>query len=103
MAGGMPGRVGRAVADTTRGVTAAVRSRPGTFAGAAAVVLVLSILVPPLLLSVVRKPVDYVTFNPWLKRLPAERARLRARRRATRASMRAAMPSAAKASRIARR
>ena len=59
------------MADTTRGVTAAVRSRPGTFAGAAAVVLVLSILVPPLLLSVVRKPVDYVTFNPWLKRLPA--------------------------------
>src|SRR5437764_539550 len=42
MAGGMPGRVGRAVADTTRGVTAAVRSRPGTVAGAAVSVVGLS-------------------------------------------------------------
>ncbi len=67
----MPTGVGRAVGDTTRGVTAAVRARPGTFAGAASVVLALSILVPPLLLSVVRKPMDYFTFNPWLKRLPA--------------------------------
>jgi hypothetical protein len=31
----------------------------------------LSILAPPALLSVARRPVDYFTFNPWLKRLPA--------------------------------
>ncbi len=62
---------GRAVGDTMRGVGGAVRRRPGTFVGAAALVLSLSILLPPLLLSVVRKPMDYFTFNPWLKRLPA--------------------------------
>ncbi|MGH7312889.1 MAG: hypothetical protein ACREJV_06940 [Candidatus Rokuibacteriota bacterium] len=27
-------------------------------------------MLPPLVLSLVRKPVDYFTFNPWLKRLP---------------------------------
>jgi hypothetical protein len=31
----------------------------------------LSILGPPALLSVARRPVDYFSFNPWLKRLPA--------------------------------
>jgi hypothetical protein len=30
----------------------------------------LSILLPPLVLSLARKPVDYFTFNPWLSRLP---------------------------------
>ena len=31
----------------------------------------MSILGPPAVLSVARRPVDYFTFNPWLKRLPA--------------------------------
>src|SRR5205085_12002129 len=47
------------------------RSRPSAVAGAPPVVLALSILGPPWLPSVLRKPVDYVTLNPWLKRLPA--------------------------------
>jgi hypothetical protein len=71
MAGGMLTGPGRVIADATRGVTGAVRARPGTVAAAAAVVLTLSLVVPPLVLSVVRKPVDYVAFNPWLKLLPA--------------------------------
>jgi hypothetical protein len=36
----------------------------------AAATIVLSIGLPPLVLSVARKPVDYFTFNPWLRLLP---------------------------------
>jgi hypothetical protein len=61
---------GRLIADAFAGVRAAVRARLGTFLGAAASVVVLSVLVPPVLLSVVRKPVDFFTINPWLRRLP---------------------------------
>jgi hypothetical protein len=53
-----------------RGVRAAVRGRPGVFVGVGLLVLALDLLVPPLVLSVARKPVDYFTFNPWLSRLP---------------------------------
>jgi hypothetical protein len=60
----------RAVARSGRGVARAVRACPGTFAAAAAATLVLSIELPPLVLSLARTPVDYFTFNPWLKRLP---------------------------------
>jgi hypothetical protein len=49
----------RALGDTARGITAAVRARPGLVIGA-----------PLALLSVARQPADYFTFNPWLKRLP---------------------------------
>jgi hypothetical protein len=41
------------------------------FLAIAVAVVGLSILGPPALLSVVRRPVDYFAFNPWLKRLPA--------------------------------
>ena len=41
-----------------------------TFALVAAGVFWLDILVPPLVLSLARKPLDVFTFNPWLKRLP---------------------------------
>jgi hypothetical protein len=41
------------------------------FLGVAAAVAVMSILGPVLVLSLARRPVDYFTFNPWLKRLPA--------------------------------
>jgi hypothetical protein len=51
-------------------VGAAVRARPGTFAGIAAAMAVLSIVLPPLVLSVVRKPADFFMVNPWLRRLP---------------------------------
>ena len=53
-----------------RGLVDAVRARPGTFAGVGALVLVLDVLVPPLVLSLARKPVDYFTWNPWLGKLP---------------------------------
>jgi hypothetical protein len=41
-----------------------------TFALVAAGVFWLDILVPPVVLSLARKPIDFFTFNPWLKRLP---------------------------------
>jgi hypothetical protein len=60
----------RAVRRSARGVGRAVRARPGIVAAAAAATIVLSIALPPLVLSLARKPVDYFTFNPWLRRLP---------------------------------
>ena len=54
-----------------RGVLGAIREHPRVFLAVALAVVGLSILGPPALLSVVRKPVDYFAFNPWLKRLPA--------------------------------
>jgi hypothetical protein len=54
-----------------RGILGAIRGHPRVFLAVAATVLVLSILGPPAVLSVARKPVDYFTFNPWLKLLPA--------------------------------
>jgi len=62
--------VARLAADAARGVVTALRSRPGTLLAGAGALFALSILLPPLVLSLVRKPVDYFTFNPWLKRLP---------------------------------
>ena len=51
-------------------IARAVRARPGLVGGITLAVVALSVLVPPLVLSVARKPVDYFTFNPWLKLLP---------------------------------
>jgi len=53
-----------------RGIGRAVRARPGAVALTALAVLALDVLLPPLLLSVVRKPWTFFTFNPWLKRIP---------------------------------
>jgi len=57
-----PGRVLRGLG--------ALRARRATFALVAAGVFLLDILVPPVILSLARKPMDFFTFNPWLKRLP---------------------------------
>jgi hypothetical protein len=53
-----------------RGVSAAIRARPGTFLGVAAAVFLLDVLLPPLVLSLTRKPIDFFMVNPWLKKLP---------------------------------
>src|SRR5262245_39099680 len=53
-----------------RGVRAAVRGRPWTLVAVAAAVLAVELLLPPLVLSLARKPLDFATFNPWLRRLP---------------------------------
>ena len=53
------------------GLSEALRTRPGVFAGVAAAVLALDILVPVAVLSIARTRVDFFTFNPWLPNLPA--------------------------------
>jgi hypothetical protein len=47
-----------------------VRSRPWFFAAVTLGVFALDILVPPLVLSLARKPVSAFTINPWLPGLP---------------------------------
>ena len=49
----------------------ALRRRTGVFVATAAGVLALELLLPPVVLSIVRKPVDYFAFNAWLPELPA--------------------------------
>lgn len=53
-----------------RGVGDAVHARLGLFAAVAAGVFAVDLLLPPILLSVLRKPFDYFTFNSWLPELP---------------------------------
>ena len=52
------------------GIGRALRARWGVFAAVAAALVALDVLVPVAVLSLARKPVDYFTFNPWLRRLP---------------------------------
>jgi hypothetical protein len=54
-----------------RGIGGAIHEHPRVFLAVSLAVAVLSILGPPAVLSVARKPVDYFAFNPWLKLLPA--------------------------------
>jgi hypothetical protein len=60
----------RALARIARGITVAAGRRGGVFIGAAAGILALDLLLPPLILSVVRKPLDYFALNAWLVELP---------------------------------
>ena len=60
----------RAIGLVLRGIGAAVRSRPWLFCTVALGVLVLDLLVPPLVLTVARKPVTAFTINPLLPTLP---------------------------------
>jgi len=59
-----------AIAQTRRGISAAVRSRAGVLAGVAIAVAIFNLIAPVALLSLVRRPADFFTFNPWLRRLP---------------------------------
>jgi hypothetical protein len=60
----------RVVTTTFSGIAAAVRARPAATLAVFTIVLALHVLLPPLLLTVARKPWTYFAFNPWLKRLP---------------------------------
>ena len=64
--GGFPSAVGAAL----RGIGRAVRARPALVGLLAAAVIAFDVLLPPVLLSIVRTPWTYFTFNPWLRRLP---------------------------------
>ena len=53
-----------------RGIHLAVRAHPWSMAPALILALTVQILLPPVILSLARRPWTYFTFNPWLKRLP---------------------------------
>ena len=53
-----------------RGIVRAVGGHPRVFLIVVGTVVTLSILGPPVVLSLARKPVDYFSFNPWIKHLP---------------------------------
>jgi hypothetical protein len=53
-----------------RGIHLAVRAHPWSMAAALILALTVQIFLPPVILSLARKPWTYFTFNPWLKRLP---------------------------------
>jgi hypothetical protein len=52
------------------GIWTAIRSRPRVFVSVAIGVFALDLLVPPLVLTLARKPVTAFTINPWLANLP---------------------------------
>lgn len=55
---------------TLCGIAAALRSQARVVWGATAAVTAFNLTAPVLILSIARKPVDFFTFNPWLRRLP---------------------------------
>ena len=59
-----------AIAQTLRGISAALRSRAKIVLGVTAAVSIFNLVAPVALLSVTRRPMDFFTFNPWLRRLP---------------------------------
>ncbi len=59
-----------AITRVFRGIGAAIRARWKVFLAVAVAVFVLDLFLPLLVLSLTRKPWDYFTFNPWLKKLP---------------------------------
>src|SRR3989442_503104 len=49
----------------------AIRRRAGVFVLVVAAIAALHLVLPPLVLSVARKPYDYFSINPWLPNLPS--------------------------------
>ena len=60
----------RWIGESLRGIWSALVAHPGVFASVTLAVAALNVLAPIAILSAVRKPIDYYSFNPWLKRLP---------------------------------
>ena len=60
----------RWIGETLRGMKLALAAHPGLFVLVTVGVAVLNVVAPVAVLSIVREPVDFFTFNPWLSRLP---------------------------------
>lgn len=56
--------------EVLRGTATALAAHPGVFASVTLGVAALNVLAPVAILSAVRKPLDFFSFNPWLRRLP---------------------------------
>src|SRR5258708_39738567 len=59
-----------AIAQTLRGIAAALRSQAKIVWGVTAAVAIFNLAAPVVILSLARRPMDFFTFNPWLSRLP---------------------------------
>src|SRR4051812_3567589 len=62
--------VATALEQTGRGIATALRSHKGVVLWVSAAVALFNLLVPVAVLSIARKPPDFITFNPWLRALP---------------------------------
>jgi hypothetical protein len=62
--------VAAALVQTGRGIATALRSRKSVVLWVTAAVALFNLLVPIAVLSIARKPPDFITFNPWLRKLP---------------------------------
>src|SRR3989441_11540995 len=60
----------RWIGGALRGAWTALAAHPGVFAAVTLGVAALNVIAPVAILSAVRKPLDFYTFNPWLRRLP---------------------------------
>jgi len=58
------------VVETLRGIRIGLRSGKRIVWGVTAAVIAFNLLAPVAILSVARRPPDFITFNPWLPRLP---------------------------------
>ena len=59
-----------AIARTGRGIAAGLKARWGIVLAAGGAVAAFNLLAPIAILSIARRPPDFFTFNPWLRRLP---------------------------------
>jgi hypothetical protein len=59
-----------AAARSIGGIVAAISARPTVFTAVSLSVFILNVFLPPVFLSLTRKPWDYFAFNPWLSKLP---------------------------------
>ncbi len=59
-----------AIAQTFRGIRSALHAEAKIAGAATAAVAVFNLAAPVLLLSIIRRPANFFTFNPWLRRLP---------------------------------
>ncbi len=66
----MPKRALSASWSALRQIWWAIRARPKLFLAVLVAVFALNLFLPPLVLSLVRKPWDYFAFNAWLPQLP---------------------------------
>jgi len=65
-----PHRFFAAAARSIGGIVSAISARPTVFVAVSLSVFILNVLLPPVFLSLTRKPWDYCAFNPWLSKLP---------------------------------
>jgi hypothetical protein len=65
-----PYRFFAAAAKSIGGLAAAIHARPKVFMAVGLGVFASDVFLPPLFLSLTRKPWDYFAFNPWLSKLP---------------------------------